>query len=316
MSLQIGADIGPYTVLRPARRVSRHARVESAHRPARVWCAEPFAGGDPVALITAESAVPAADDGPAADPAGPAKALRREWELAGSLRHPHLVSALDLLDTGDTPVLVTGWADGGSVTDLLRGPGLLTAGQTVTLLAGVARALTACHERGLVHGDVSTDTVLVAGDGRPMLARIGRATAAADCGLPCPAEPRCSSPDVARGRPASAVDDVFSLGATAMQCLAGRPAWPAQDLRDVVIQSEFGQWPRMPAAAGDAAILAALVDDMLDADPARRPAVREVLDRLTRCPPPEPLLGGGAVPAARRAALGRWPARRHRWGRP
>jgi hypothetical protein len=293
MTLQIGADVGPYTVLGPARRTPRHAQADGPPRPPRVWLAEPFAGGEPVALITEDPDDPEQPDGaeePADGPAGdPAARLRREWALSGSLRPPHLAAVHDLIETPEGAVLVTAWAERGSVADLLRRVGRLSAGQTVTVLAGVCAALTACHERGLVHGDVTPDTVLVDGDGRPMLARIGRSTATADQGYAPSAEPRCASPDVARGRAATAVDDVFSLGAVAMQCLTGRPAWPAQDLRDVVVQSEFGQWPRIPENAASDRELGALVDTMLDAEPALRPTVREVLARLADCAPPEPL---------------------------
>ena len=290
MTLQIGADVGPYTVLRAARREARHARTDGPRRPPRVWLAEPFAGGEPVALIVADVTAAPVPGPSAPDGTAPSAALlRREWALSGSLRHPHLATVHDLLDTPDGAVLVTDWADRGSVADLLSGNARLSAGQTVTLLAGVCAALTACHERGLVHGDVTPHTVLVDGDGRPLLTRVGRTTAAVDSGTPPLVEPRCASPDVARGRAATAVDDVFSMGAVAMQCLTGRPAWPAQDLRDVVVQSEFGQWPRIPESAGAGPELTALVDAMLDADPAARPTVREVGERLSRCGPPLPL---------------------------
>jgi hypothetical protein len=322
MMLQIGSDVGPYTVLRAARREARHARSDAPPRPARVWSAEPFAGGAPVALIvepgTGDDAVGAATPVDALDGTDRiggvggmddrgADRLRREWALSGSLRHPHLATVHDLLETPDGPVLVTIWADRGSVTDLLR-PGPFTAGQTVTVLAGLCAALTACHERGLVHGDLNPDTVLVTADGRPLLARFGRTTAAIDSGAAPAVEPRCASPDVARGRAATVVDDVFSLGAVAMQCLTGRPAWPAQDLRDVVVQSEYGQWPTIPPDGGAGPVLAELVEAMLAADPAARPTVREVLGRLAACPPPEPL------PAPAPTAPGRSGRGRHASG--
>ncbi|WP_111765377.1 serine/threonine-protein kinase [Nakamurella deserti] len=310
MTLQVGSDVGPYTVLRAARRTARHARTDVPSRPPRVWAAEPFAGGTPVALVVEPDAdggptvaAPAAASGGGVTGAGAGR-LRREWALSGSLKHPHLAAVHDLVETPDGPVLVTEWADRGGVADLLRA-GPFSAGQTVTVLAGVCAALTACHERGLVHGDVNPDTVLVTADGRPLLARPGRTTAAVDSGVTPAAEPRCASPDVARGRAATVVDDVFSLGAVAMQCLTGRPAWPAQDLRDVVVQSEYGQWPTVPADDPTGPALAGLVDAMLAADPTVRPTVREVLGRLAGCPPPE------ALPVPTTADAGRSGPGRH-----
>ncbi len=121
------------------------------------------------------------------------------------------------------------------------------------MLLPIAAAVATAHERGVVHGDLSPANILFDAAGRPVLADLGAARAAGELGEPVSATPGYVAPEVARGAPLTAAADLFSLGAVALHCLTGRPAWNADDLRDVVIQSTIGQWPDPEdgAVAGD-----------------------------------------------------------------
>lgn len=100
--------------------------------------------------------------------------LRREAAVAGALAHPHLTPVRDVVSGSDgSTVLVLDPAPGGSLVDLLGRRGRLTCGEVVTLLAPVAASVAALHERGLPHGHVVADNVLLTRDGRPLLAEPG-----------------------------------------------------------------------------------------------------------------------------------------------
>ncbi len=250
-------------------------------------------------------------------PAGSAARVRRRYQLTASLRHPHLLSILDVLtldpdtdpDTGtaadadadadadggavanslaaaDTAdvALVTAAAAGGTLDDVIAG-GALRSGQVVTLVAGVASALAECHRRGMVHGDIQPAAICFTGDGRPLVAGVGWIQSAIDTGAQWDALPAAASPEIARGANPTAADDVFALGSLTMHCLTGRAAWPADDMRDVVIQSRFGQWPAADASTPQP--WRQLIDAMLAADPADRPTADDVLRRLRDCGVPE-----------------------------
>lgn len=249
----------------------------------RVWRAEAADGGAWVVLRL---------DGPDC----PAEALRRQFEIAGSLRHPHLVPTLDLIEDGEIALdgsmqtrsaVVVPFAEGGSLQQRLR-DGPLEPAQLLSLLAGVAGALQACHERGLTHGDLTPARVLFSADGRPAVAGLGAVSAARELGLPTTVSPGYASPELARGGPPRAADDVFALGSIALECLTGRPAWAADDLRDVAIQSEFGQWPGLDRTDHPdvPAALSSLIGLLLAADPGHRPSADAVLRMLPGCGSP------------------------------
>lgn len=157
-------------------------------------------GGRAVAVKRGRAGVP-----------GAAAALRREARILRAASHPALVPVLDVIDDRDQPTLILGWADGGSLEDLLA-DGPLGTDEVLHLLRPVAGALGALHRAGVAHLDVSTRNVLLAAAG-PVLV---------DPAPPGAGTPGYADPAVAAGGLASPRSDVFGLAACAHVALSGR----------------------------------------------------------------------------------------------
>lgn len=142
---------------------------------------------------------------------GAAAALRREGRVLSAASHQAIVPVLDILDDPLTPALVLGWADGGSLGDLLA-DGPLSAADLLHLLGPVAGGLHAMHLAGVAHLDVTVENVLLAAVG-PVLV---------DPAPPGSGTPGYADPVVAAGGPSSARSDVFGLAACAHVALTGR----------------------------------------------------------------------------------------------
>ena len=192
-------------------------------------------GGRAVAVKRARPGVP-----------GAAAALRREARILGAASHHALVPVLDVLDDHDQPSIVLGWADGGSLADLLA-DGPLGADDVLHLLRPVAEALEALHRAGVAHLDVSPRNVLLAAAGPVLI----------DPAPPGAGTPGYADPAVAAGGLASPRSDVFGLAACAHAALTGRPP-----------RACGGVVPGAGLPAGVAAVLAAGLDPV----PAGRPA--------------------------------------------
>ena len=123
----------------------------------------------------------------------------REAALASAVDHPHLVSVIDVIGSADRAMLVTELAIGGDLADLLDRRGKLTAGETLTVLLPMAAALATAHERQIVHGDLSARNIVFDRAGRPLLADLGAARAAAELSLPVATTPVDAAPELARG---------------------------------------------------------------------------------------------------------------------
>lgn len=215
-------------------------------------------------------------------------AAKKEAALTAQVDHPHLARVVALLCDADQIALAVELGAAGSLADLLARRHQLTPPEVLTVIIPIASALATAHERGVVHGDLSPANIVFDAAGRPMLTDLGAARVAIECGLPVAATPGYVAPEVARGAVPDAAADVFSLGAVALHCLSGRPAWNADDLRDVVVQSTIGQWPDPDDADGPRAVLAAIRSALGDT-PERRPGAASLVMELSRSGKPEPI---------------------------
>ena len=99
--------------------------------------------------------------------------------------HAHLVPVVDVLGWRDGLVLVSAAAPAAAtLRQVLERFGPLAVGQAVTLGLPLLEALTMLHAAGLTHGGASIDDVLVAPDGRPLLAGVGFAAVMGSPGSP------------------------------------------------------------------------------------------------------------------------------------
>src|SRR5690625_45077 len=100
---------------------------------------------------------------------------RQELEAMLPLHHDHLVRAWGLTRTQGVPGVLLDAYPAGSLAQLLRSAGRLSAGAVVTALTPVASALDHLHLLGACHGDVSAANILLSYEGRPALADVGEA---------------------------------------------------------------------------------------------------------------------------------------------
>jgi serine/threonine protein kinase len=173
--------------------------------------------------------------------------FRREARIAAGLSHPNLVKVYDFGSDGERPFLVMEYIDGAVLS---REPTVGAGAQvdSKTLARELLDALSHIHEAGIVHRDIKPANVLVGPDGRPRLTDFGIALADDSTELTETGQVigtlRYLAPEVARGGPATARSDLYSLG---------------------VLLSEVG-------GGKDSPNLARLIDRLTQADPSDRPA--------------------------------------------
>jgi serine/threonine protein kinase len=209
----------------------------------------------------------------------------REARLAARLNHPHVVAVFDLVDEDDQQWLVMEYVEGSTLAELLRSTGALTPDQAAQIMVQAAEALAAAHEAGIVHRDVKPSNILVTPEGQVKLSDFGIARAEADASLTqtglVTGSPAYISPEVASGRQATDLSDVWSLGATLFHALAGRPPY---DIGDNVIGGLYRIVHEDPPRLPDAGWLAPLLESSMTVDPQGRWSMRQVVDFLRAGP--------------------------------
>ena len=206
----------------------------------------------------------------------------REFTVLARLRHPHLVRVYDLVVEGGELGIVMDLVDGEDLRRIAR-RGPLDPGAAASLLAQTADGLAAVHAAGVIHRDVKPQNVLVT-------ERDGWTTALlSDFGIARAVEgatqtqligtPAYLAPEVIAGRPPSTASDVYALGVTAYELLAGQQPFRG-DNADAIMRAHLDQPPARPDGLDSGAW--DLVAACLDKAPERRPTAAEVAVRWRR----------------------------------
>ncbi|WP_150130607.1 serine/threonine-protein kinase, partial [Streptomyces sp. 150FB] len=225
----------------------------------------------------------------AGDPEARRRFLR---ELATAKRVAGFGTAqvLDGDATGDRPYVVSEYVDGPSLQKMVTEQGPHTGGALGRLAVGTAMALAAIHRAGVVHRDFKPGNVLLGPDG-PRVIDFGVSRAldsTATLTVGAVGTPSYMAPEQLGGGSVGPAADVFAWACTMLYAATGAPPFGNDTVAAVMTRVLHAE----PDLSGVPAPLAGVVAACLTKDPAARPGIREVLDRVLGEP------AGGAAPSA------------------
>ena len=147
-----------------------------------------------------------------------------EFQAAGRLSHPNIVTVYDAGSEGDDLYFVMDLVGGGSLGQRLASESPLPPAEAVQIAMQVASALDYAHSQGFVHRDIKPANILIDADGRPKVADFGIAKfqgvdntrTGGILGTPA-----YMSPEQADGTELSGASDQFSLAVIVYEMLAG-----------------------------------------------------------------------------------------------
>jgi hypothetical protein len=210
-----------------------------------------------------------------------ASSLVREFGVLSRVDVEGLVGFHEAVGLAGEPAavaLVLDHVQGGSLEGILGARGHLSAGESVTMLSPVARALAGLHALGVVHGDVTPANVLVDRTGRPLLADLGVASLAGEVPGERWGTDGFVAPEVLDRGVVTPASDVYAVGALAWWCVTGSPPGPVALRRPL---DELA--PGLPLAWSEITLRA------LRGDPGARPTAAELALAYYDSAPCEPL---------------------------
>ncbi len=238
----------------------------------------------------------------------------REVRAAARVEHDHLVRVYATSDPTD-PVLYFAmeYLAGPSLAVRIQTQGRLAPREATEVVAQAALGLAAAHEADLVHRDIKPDNILLdSATGRAKVGDFGLARLAAEVsdlsrdGVVA-GTPAYLSPEQARGdRDAGPLADVYALGVTLYECLAGEA--PFRGAPHQVVHQIINDEPRSPRLLNDLVPrdLETVCLKAMAKDPNRRYAsARELADDLNRFLRGEPVCARPTRAAAKLWRLAR-----------
>ena len=185
--------------------------------------------------------------------------FRREARTAAKLTHPNIVPLHTFGDVEGMLYFVMGYVRGESLAERMRREGRLPEEDVRRILAELADALDYAHRQGVVHRDIKPDNVLLEDEtGRPTLTDFGVAKARAsgttltEAGAVVGTAYSMSPEQASGARDLDGRSDLYSLGVTGYQMLAGRLPFEGDNFRDIVVQHMTQEPASLAALAPEA----------------------------------------------------------------
>jgi tetratricopeptide (TPR) repeat protein len=182
--------------------------------------------------------------------------MRREAKALASFRHPHIVAVHATGETRDFFWIALERVRGRSLAERLVEEPRLAPRDAAALVGKVARALQAAHAVRILHRDVKPANIIVDEAGEPRLVDFGIALDLADDSKRITRDdmivgtPAYLAPEQLDAREATELTDLWSLGVTLHEVLAGELPFQGdttQQLFGQIIKGDPPPIPRVPA---------------------------------------------------------------------
>ncbi len=186
--------------------------------------------------------------------------FEREAQSASTISHPNVVDVVDVHHLADgRPYLVCEYLEGEELGALLDRIGKLAPDVAVRIVRQICRALSAAHEKGIIHRDVKPENVYLVGglkstrvkvidfgiskrdDGEAKLTRTGMIMGT----------PAYMAPEQARGEAVDHRADVYAVGGILYRALTGQRPFEGEDGAMVLTQVLTAE-PERPRALNPA----------------------------------------------------------------
>jgi len=210
----------------------------------------------------------------------------KEARMLSELVHPNVEQVLDFGIDGEVPYLVQEFLEGKTLEDIIERSSALKLRRALDIFADVADALAYVHERGVIHRDLKPANVFVTNTGDVKILDFGMAkdtsqeTAFTRTGAVL-GTPLYMAPEQVLGSSSSAAVDLYALGTMLFEALAGRMPHDVK-AKDFLAAKATMDAMKLEAAVGSGRLprdLVAVVDGLLETDPAKRPRNGGVVKR-------------------------------------
>jgi eukaryotic-like serine/threonine-protein kinase len=215
--------------------------------------------------------------------------FQNEARATAKLNHPNVVQGISVGTDHGLHYFAMELVEGGSVRGMLEASGgALEESAALKIIQQAAEGLKAAHAAGILHRDLKPDNLLLTDEGTIKLADLGISQNLAVAGQQSPefwASPPYVAPEVIRGIADNDIrSDIYSLGVTLFELLAGQPPFVADTPEEVMQMHLTEPVPDIQSYRPDVTVqTASLLKRMLAKEPEQRvPNAATVADAITR----------------------------------
>jgi serine/threonine-protein kinase len=247
-----------------------------------------YLGRDPrINRVVAIKAIPIVEEFTETELAEARARFFREAEMAGRLRHPGIVTVHDAGEDGGIAWIAMEYLQGEILSQYTVPERLLPPATVLEVVARIADALDYAHSQDVVHRDIKPANVLYDPATRQIkltdfgIARLTN-TSATRSGIVL-GTPSFMAPEQLEGRNVTGRSDLFALGVTLFQLLAGQLPFRADSMTGLMYKIANSQHPPLKTIRPDLPpCVTSIIDRSLQKDPAQRYATGAEMARALR----------------------------------
>jgi predicted Ser/Thr protein kinase len=175
--------------------------------------------------------------------------FKREARAAANLLHPNVLQVYAYGVEEGKAYIAMEFIEGEDLSDVLK-KGSLPLDRAVQIMKESALALAAAGDKGIVHRDIKPSNIMLDAQGNVKVMDFGLAKASeGDSGLTeaglVVGTPKYISPEQGKGDKLDSRSDIYSLGVTFFEVLAGQPPFSAENSTSLIYKHVFESPPSL-----------------------------------------------------------------------
>lgn len=208
----------------------------------------------------------------------------KEGKVLSALKHPYIVRYRESFHEDGWLCIAMDYCEGGDLSERIkrnRNSGKnFPQEQVLRWFTQAILALKYIHDMHILHRDLKSGNFFLSKSGNIKMGDFGIAKVL-ECTAACAqtqiGTPYYLSPEICHGRPYAWGSDIWSMGCILYEMCANRVPFEAPDLKSLIKKITQGPTPELPAEYSDG--LKGLLQELLEREPAKRPAAAEILKK-------------------------------------
>jgi eukaryotic-like serine/threonine-protein kinase len=156
--------------------------------------------------------------------------FQNEAKTVARLNHSNIVKVYDIEELYRTAFIMMEYLEGTSLEDLLIYRPKLSLHTIVDIILQVCSGLAYAHKQGIIHQDIKPANILVQPDGTVKIVDFGLTCSPGNIDFNLPGTVFYMAPEQIQGAPVDERTDIYSLGITAYEMIAGKKPFPEDNL--------------------------------------------------------------------------------------